>query len=102
MNSPIVVYLIRLGIANTGSEHRQPLISLVKRNKFPKLRILAISRFDEMIYPERVLRAGRPRVWDERRITTEIFAAIRAVLDGELYAGSKPAAIALHNDRKKI
>jgi len=73
-------------------------IELIKasRAKFPRLRILVLSHLDEMIYAERTLRAGAHGFVMKKQATSEVLNAIRAVLGGELYVGSRLAAIALN------
>ena len=64
--------------------------------KFPLMRILAVSQFDEAVYAERTLRAGAHGFVMKRQEVSELLKAIRAVLDGQLYAGSRLATLALN------
>src|SRR5882724_10653173 len=62
-------------------------LELVKDLKvqYPKLPTLVLSLHDEALYAERVLRAGARGYIMKRASTTELLAAIRKVLDGEIY-----------------
>ena len=73
-------------------------LELIKffRARFPELRILVVSQFDETIYAERTLRAGAHGYVMKEQPTSEVLAAIKAILSGQLYVGTRLAAIALH------
>ncbi len=73
-------------------------LDLIKsfRARFPELRILVVSQFDETLYAERTLRAGAHGYVMKEQPTSEVLVAIRAILSGQLYVGSRLAAIALH------
>jgi len=66
-------------------------LELVKDIKVqhPKLPTLVLSLHDEALYAERVLRAGARGYIMKRSSTTELLAAIRKVLDGEIYLSEK-------------
>jgi len=66
------------------------------KSRFPALLILVLSQFDEKLYAERVLRAGARGYVMKAQGVTEVLAAIRTVLAGELYVSSKIAALVLH------
>jgi len=72
------------------SEDGLELIKSLKA-RFPKLLILVISQCDEMLYAERVLRAGARGYIMKEEATEEVLFAIRAVLEGELYLSRKLA-----------
>ncbi len=73
-------------------------LELIKtlRSRFPSLRILVISQFDEAIYAERALRAGARGYLMKEQATQEVLTAMRTILAGELYVSPKIAALALH------
>ena len=62
---------------------------------FPALRMLILSQLDEMIYAERVLKAGAHGYLMKEEAAKEVVAAIRLVLAGELYVSPRINAIIL-------
>jgi DNA-binding NarL/FixJ family response regulator len=62
-------------------------LELVKhlKTQYPNLPTLVLSLHDEALYAERVLRAGARGYIMKRASTPELLAAIRKVLDGEIY-----------------
>lgn len=58
----------------------------------PKLPILVVSMHDELIYAERVLRAGARGYIMKEAGGEALLAAIRQVLDGEVYVSPKMSA----------
>jgi DNA-binding NarL/FixJ family response regulator len=62
-------------------------LELVKdlKAQYPNLPTLVLSLHDEALYAERVLRAGARGYIMKRASTAELLAAIRKVLDGEIY-----------------
>jgi DNA-binding NarL/FixJ family response regulator len=65
-------------------------------DRFPRTRILAISKQPEEIYAERALRAGASGYWMKSRTREELIRAIDTVLAGELYVSSAVALLAVH------
>ena len=63
------------------------------RQNHPELRILVFSMHDEMLYAERVLRAGANGYAMKQAATEDLLTAIRTVLDGEIYVSRR---LALH------
>ena len=61
--------------------------------RFPRTRILAVSRQPEEIYAERALRAGASGYWMKTSTREELIRAIDTILAGELYV-SPPDRIA--------
>jgi DNA-binding NarL/FixJ family response regulator len=61
----------------------------------PRLPILVISHYDEMIYAERVLRAGASGYLLKQQGLDQVLVAIRAVLGGGLYFSPQVSALAL-------
>jgi DNA-binding NarL/FixJ family response regulator len=59
--------------------------------RFPKTRILAVSRQPEEIYAERALRAGASGYWMKTGTREELIRAIDTVLTGELYVSPRIA-----------
>lgn len=64
--------------------------------RFPRTRILAVSRQPEEIYAERALRAGASGYWMKIGTREELIRAIDTVLAGELYLSSRIALRAVH------
>ncbi len=58
----------------------------------PDLRILVVSMHDELIYAERVLRAGAQGYVMKEAGGEKLLAAIRQVLDGQIYVSSRMSA----------
>jgi len=64
--------------------------------RFPRTRILVISKQPEQIYAERALRAGASGYWMKTRTREELIRAIDTVLAGELYVSPAVALLAVH------
>jgi DNA-binding NarL/FixJ family response regulator len=64
--------------------------------RFPSLLILVLSQLDEMIYAERVLRAGAHGYLMKEHGVKEVMKAIRTILAGEMYVSQKTASRILH------
>ncbi len=64
--------------------------------RFPRTRILAVSRQPEEIYAERALRAGALGYWMKTSSRQELIRAIDIVLAGELYVSPRVALCAVH------
>ena len=64
--------------------------------RFPRTRILVISKQPEEIYAERALRAGASGYWMKSRTREELIRAIDTVLAGELYVSPAVALLAVH------
>jgi DNA-binding NarL/FixJ family response regulator len=64
--------------------------------RFPRARILAVSRQPEEIYAERALRAGASGYWMKTSTRKELIRAIDTVLAGELYVSPRIALRAVH------
>jgi len=64
--------------------------------RFPRTRILAVSRESEEIYAERALRAGASGYWMKTETQEELIRAIDTVLAGELYVSPWIALRAVH------
>jgi DNA-binding NarL/FixJ family response regulator len=54
--------------------------------------VLVLSMHDELLYAERVLRAGARGYITKNETSHEVMAAIRKVLDGQIYLGSEIAS----------
>ncbi len=63
--------------------------------RWPRLLILVVSMQDEVLYAERVLRAGARGYITKQQATRNILAAIRRVLDGGVYLTDKMASSVL-------
>jgi DNA-binding NarL/FixJ family response regulator len=59
--------------------------------RFPRTRLLVVSRHPEEIYAERALRAGASGYWMKNGTLDELIRAIDTVLAGELYVSPRIA-----------
>jgi DNA-binding NarL/FixJ family response regulator len=64
--------------------------------RFPRTRLLVVSRHPEEIYAERALRAGASGYWMKTGAREELIRAIDTVLGGELYVSPHIALRAVH------
>jgi DNA-binding NarL/FixJ family response regulator len=69
-------------------------LELIKDLKASEINVpvLVLSMHDELLYAERVLRAGARGYITKREVSQEIMAAIRKVLTGGVYLGSQIAS----------
>lgn len=72
-------------------------LELIKSIKaqFPSLPILVLSQQDEILFAERVLRAGAQGYIMKERATQDVLEGIRTILGGDLYVSRKVAALAM-------
>src|SRR5712672_3080178 len=63
--------------------------------KFPRIRILVVSRQSERTYAERALRAGASGYWMKNSSVEELMRAIETVLAGEIYASQAITGLAM-------
>src|SRR5947199_4845931 len=70
-------------------------LDLIKslRVEHPTLKMLVLSQYDELIFAERVLRAGASGYIMKENATDEVLRAVRKVLAGELYFSERVAAV---------
>jgi DNA-binding NarL/FixJ family response regulator len=59
--------------------------------------VLVLSMHDELLYAERVLRAGARGYISKHETSNEVMAAIRKVLSGEIYLGARMASRVLES-----
>jgi DNA-binding NarL/FixJ family response regulator len=59
--------------------------------------VLVLSMHDELLYAERVLRAGARGYITKNQTSNEVIAAVRKVLNGHVYLGSEMASRVLEN-----
>jgi DNA-binding NarL/FixJ family response regulator len=64
-------------------------------SRWPRLTMLVVSMHDEMLYAERVLRAGAKGYLTKQDATHSILTGIRRVLNGEIYLNPKVASAVL-------
>jgi DNA-binding NarL/FixJ family response regulator len=62
------------------------------RVKYPQVKVLILSQYDELLFAERALRAGASGYIMKENVTDEVLRAIRKVLGGELYFSERVAA----------
>ena len=69
-------------------------LDLIKslRVEHPALKMLVLSQYDELIFAERVLRAGASGYIMKENATNEVLRAVPKVLAGELYFSERVAA----------
>ena len=74
-------------------------IDLLKeiKSRRPQVQILVVSRYEENIYAQRVLRAGALGYIMQREATENILSAIRRVLAGQVYVSDSVAVGALRH-----
>lgn len=63
--------------------------------RFPRLKVLVFSMFNEAVYAERAIRAGARGFIHKHETMQELLHAIRQVLSGEIYLSNKVAATAM-------
>lgn len=64
--------------------------------RFPRVRILAVSRQREEIYAERALRAGASGYWMKTSTREELIRALDTILAGQLYVSPRIALRVVH------
>lgn len=69
-------------------------LDLIKtlRLEHPEIKVLVLSGYDELIFAERVLRAGASGYIMKENATDDVLRAVRKVLAGELYFSERVAA----------
>jgi DNA-binding NarL/FixJ family response regulator len=69
-------------------------LELIKslRVEHPDLKVLVLSQYDEMLFAERVLRAGASGYIMKENATDEILSAVRRVLAGDIYFSQRIGA----------
>src|SRR5207248_3145939 len=69
-------------------------LDLIKslRVEHPQLKVLVLSQYDEMLFAERVLRAGASGYVMKEIATDEILNAVRRVLAGDIYFSQRIGA----------
>jgi DNA-binding NarL/FixJ family response regulator len=69
-------------------------LDLIKslRVEHPQLKVLVLSQYDEMLFAERVLRAGASGYVMKENATDEILSAVRRVLAGDIYFSQRIGA----------
>ena len=65
------------------------------RDRHPAVRILVLSMHDEMVYSERVVRAGASGFVMKQQSTRDLLTAIETVHRGELYLNARVAGVML-------
>jgi len=83
-------HLVIVDLTLKGS-HGMELIKDI-RIQYPELAILVVSMHDEMLYAERVIRAGARGYITKQEATRKIMLAIRTVLKGDVYLSERMAA----------
>ncbi len=73
-------------------------IDLIKqvKDRFPRVKMLVWSMYDESLYAERVLRAGAMGYINKENVTNTIIQAIRTVLSGQVFLSEGMSAKVLH------
>jgi DNA-binding NarL/FixJ family response regulator len=74
-------------------------LELIKtfRAEKPEIKVLVLSQYDELVFAERVLRAGACGYVMKDNATEVILEAIRTVLSGEVYFSNRVAAAAMRS-----
>jgi len=86
----LVLLDLRLGTSD--------VFELIKgwKSRFPDLRVLILSAYDEALYAERALRAGACGYVMKQEAPEQTICAIRAALVGEMYLNRQMASRLLH------
>jgi len=71
-----------------AESHGMDLIKEI-HGRFPSVKMLVVSAFDESLYAERALRAGAHGYINKRELQDNVIDAFRSVLDGQSYLSSK-------------
>jgi len=87
--------LIILDLRLKGGGDGLELIKSLK-SQFPRVRILILTQYESLHYGERALRAGALGYLIKEQAAGEVLAAIRAVLDGNVYVTRGMAGLLLH------
>lgn len=82
--SPDLV-IVDIQLANS---HGLDLIKEI-HGRFPSIKMLVVSAFDESLYAERALRAGAQGYINKRELQNNIIDALRTVLNGQRYLSGK-------------
>jgi DNA-binding NarL/FixJ family response regulator len=82
--------LMLLDLRLKGGDSLELIKSL--RVEHPKVKVLVLSQYDELIFAERALRAGASGYIMKENATDEVLRAVRKVLAGELYFSERVAA----------
>jgi DNA-binding NarL/FixJ family response regulator len=82
--------LMLLDLRLKGGDSLELIKSL--RVEHPKVKVLVLSQYDELIFAERALRAGASGYIMKENATHEVLRAVRKVLAGELYFSERVAA----------
>jgi DNA-binding NarL/FixJ family response regulator len=71
------------------------------RQRFPEVRALVLSMFDETVYAQRALRAGASGYIMKAEAAKTVMAGIRAVLRGETFLSAQMAGRLTGNEHRK-
>ena len=73
-------------------------INLVKavKERYPRVKMLVWSMYDESLYDERALRAGAMGYINKQHVTDMIIEAIRTILAGEIFISKELSSKMLH------
>ena len=92
LHAPAVA-LVDLSLKNESG------LELIKdiKTRFPEVLMLVLSMHDEEFYAERVLRAGAKGYIMKHQATSQVLAAIRRILAGEVYLSESMSSKILRN-----
>ncbi len=79
--------LVLTGLSLKGSHGLDFIKDL--RNRYPDMRILVFSAYDESVYAERAVRAGARGFVTTRKPTEHVLVAIRHILGGGIYLSDR-------------
>jgi DNA-binding NarL/FixJ family response regulator len=71
------------------------------RVEVPNVKVLVLSQYDELIFAERVLRAGASGYIMKENTTDEVMRAVRKVLAGDLYFSERVATAVVQRTLKE-
>jgi DNA-binding NarL/FixJ family response regulator len=85
-NTPVDLAIVDIGLH--GSANGIELTKSIKA-EHPTLPVLVLSMHDESLYADRALRAGASGYLMKREALDSVIAAVRTVLNGELYVSAE-------------
>jgi DNA-binding NarL/FixJ family response regulator len=97
--SAIANHLPDLAIVDISLKNGENGLDLVKalKQRYPELRCLVLSMFDEEIYAERALRAGAWGYLMKSESGQKIIEAIQRIMQGEVYVSAKVQSLVMRS-----
>lgn len=80
--------ILIVDVSLKGSINGIDLVKAIKK-RFPHIKILVLSMYDEEVYAERAVRAGARGYIMKQEMTNEIIVGIRHILEGKIFLSKK-------------